>query len=64
MFRKYILYARERVKPKLNDIDEDQIIKFYTQLRKEAEVCGGIHIATRHLESIIRMSEGIYNNLN
>jgi len=26
-------------------------------LRKESEICGGINIAIRHLESIIRMAE-------
>ena len=38
-------------------IDRDKISKFYCDLRREAEICGGINIAIRHLESIIRMAE-------
>lgn len=39
-------------------MDHEKISKFYYLLRKESEVCGGINIAIRHLESIIRMAEG------
>lgn len=57
ILRKYILYARQNVNPKISNIDQDKIIKFYYMLRKESEICGGINIAIRHLESIIRMAE-------
>lgn len=55
--KKYILYAREKCSPKMTSIDKDRIIKFYSELRRESENCGGINIAIRHLESVIRMSE-------
>ena len=51
------MYARSKVITKLQNIDREKIEKFYIQLRQEAEISGGIHIAVRHLESIIRMSE-------
>ena len=38
-------------------MDQDKISKLYTQLRKESQRGGGMPIALRHLESIIRMSE-------
>lgn len=57
MLRKYIIYARNFVKPKLSDINKDKITKFYTDLRKESTTSGGINIAVRHIESIIRMAE-------
>jgi len=57
MLRKYILYARQTCKPKLHNIDDDRISKLYSELRRESMNSGGIPIATRHIESIIRMSE-------
>lgn len=38
MLRKYIVYARERVNPKLMDIDQDKIANIYAQLRQESLV--------------------------
>lgn len=57
-FKKYIMYARTFIKPKLSEINKEKITKFYTDLRKESMTSGGINIAVRHIESIIRMSEG------
>ncbi|CAD8203713.1 unnamed protein product [Paramecium octaurelia] len=57
LLKKYILYARTHIRPKLQNVDHEKISKFYYLLRKESEVCGGINIAIRHLESIIRMAE-------
>ena len=49
-------YARQNTKPTLNGIDQGKIISFYTELRKES-ASGGVAVAVRHIESIIRMSE-------
>ena len=57
MLKKYIIYAKRYVHPRLNDIDQDKITTFYAQIRKESTVAGGLSIAARHLESVIRMSE-------
>lgn len=43
--------------PKLADIKKDKIKKFYSDLRQESTISGGIAIAVRHIESIIRMAE-------
>ena len=56
LLRKYIMYARQNTKPTLNGIDQGKIISFYTELRKES-ASGGVAVAVRHIESIIRMAE-------
>lgn len=43
LLRKYILYARERVQPKLHNIDEDKIAKVYSELRRESHATGGMY---------------------
>jgi DNA replication licensing factor MCM2 len=57
MLKNYIIYAKRYVKPRLNDIDIDKITNFYAKIRQQSSVAGGIAIAARHLESVIRMSE-------
>jgi DNA replication licensing factor MCM2 len=57
MLKKYILYAKKHCHPKLHNIDDDKIAKLYSDLRRESMSSGGIPIAIRHIESIIRMSE-------
>ena len=56
MLKKYIMCSKA-CKPKLQHMDQDKISKLYTKLRKESSRGGGMPIALRHLESIIRMSE-------
>ncbi|KAI8832722.1 MCM2/3/5 family-domain-containing protein [Chytridium lagenaria] len=57
LLRKYIVYARDKVNPKLADIDKDKIIALYSELRRESLEYGGIPITVRYLESMVRMSE-------
>lgn len=57
LLKKYIIYARKYVRPKLNEIDKDKVSQFYADIRKEASVVGGIPIAVRHIESVLRMAE-------
>ena len=56
LLRKYIMYARQAVRPALAAIDEEKIKGVYAELRRES-ASGGVHIAVRHIESIIRMAE-------
>ena len=55
--KKYIIYARKYVLPKLGDVNKDKISKFYSEIRKESESVGGLSIAVRHLESLLRIAE-------
>ena len=57
LLKKYIVYAKKHVRPKISQIDNDKVTKLYAELRRESEAGGGIPIAVRHVESIIRMSE-------
>jgi DNA replication licensing factor MCM2 len=57
MLKKYMIYARRFVRPKLNDIDTEKVTNFYADIRKESLSVGGIPIAIRHIESVLRMSE-------
>ncbi|XP_042339472.1 DNA replication licensing factor mcm2-like, partial [Plectropomus leopardus] len=36
LLRKYIIYAKERVHPKLNQMDQDKVARIYSDLRKES----------------------------
>ncbi|KAI8437461.1 hypothetical protein MSG28_011784 [Choristoneura fumiferana] len=57
LLKKYIVYARENVRPKLQNMDQDKVAKMYSQLRQESLATGSLPITVRHIESVIRMSE-------
>merc|ERR1719317_1647191 len=57
LLRKYILYAKKNCKPDLSKINRDKITSFYSLLRQKSMEGGGIPIAVRHIESILRMAE-------
>jgi len=57
MLRKYILYSKRNCHPKLDNIDRDKVSKFYADLRQKSMDSGGIPIAVRHIESILRLAE-------
>ncbi len=57
VLKKYIMYAREKIKPKLYDIDQEKMSKLFSDLRRESLATGSYPITVRHLESMIRMAE-------
>ena len=57
MLKKYLIYSKRFMKPKLSEVDQNKITQFYADVRRESNSCGGIPIAVRHIESVIRMSE-------
>jgi replicative DNA helicase Mcm len=61
LFRKYVAYAKQRIKPELSDEAVEEIKRFYVELRnKPVAVEGGmrpIPISARQLQALIRMSE-------
>lgn len=57
VLRKYIMYARERVRPKLYDVDQEKLSRLFADLRRESLATGSFPITVRHLESMIRMAE-------
>lgn len=38
ILKKYIIYAKERIHPKLHQMDQDKVAKMYSDLRKESMV--------------------------
>jgi len=57
VLRKYIMYARERVRPQLYDMDQEKLSRLFVDLRRESLATGSYPITIRHLESMIRMAE-------
>lgn len=57
VLRKYIVYARERIHPRLAKMDKEKISRLYSELRRESMITGSIPITIRHIESIIRCAE-------
>merc|ERR1719187_687242 len=57
LLKKYILYAREKVKPKLHQMDQDKVAKMYSDLRRESMATGSVPVTVRHIESMIRIAE-------
>jgi DNA replication licensing factor MCM2 len=51
------MYAREKIHPKLQQVDEDKLSRLYSELRRESLASGSIPITVRHLESMIRLAE-------
>ncbi|KAF9566691.1 MCM-domain-containing protein [Agrocybe pediades] len=57
VLRKYIMYAKEKIKPKLFDLDQEKLSRLFADLRRESMATGSYPITVRHLESMIRMAE-------
>ncbi|CAD5117548.1 DgyrCDS6310 [Dimorphilus gyrociliatus] len=57
VLKKYLIYAREKIHPKLNQMDKDKVAKMYSDLRRESMATGSIPITVRHIESVIRLAE-------
>ena len=55
---RYIKYAKEKCRPELTEKNREIIKQFYVKLREESKNSGGMNVAVRHIESIIRMSVG------
>ena len=51
------MYAKEMIKPKLQQLDQEKLARLYADLRRESLATGSFPITVRHLESMIRMSE-------
>ena len=61
IFRKYVAYAKQRIKPTLTDEAVDELRKFYVELRNRPvsseSAMRPIPISARQLQALIRMSE-------
>ena len=61
LFRKYVAYAKQRIKPKLGESAINEIRNFYVELRNKPVASEAtlrpIPISARQLQALIRMSE-------
>jgi DNA replication licensing factor MCM2 len=58
VFKKYLLYAKRYVHPKITDIDMDKVSRMYSELRQASRSStGSLPITVRHVESIVRIAE-------
>jgi len=57
LLRKYIAYARDRIQPRILQIDQDKVAQFFADLRRESFMGGSMPMNVRHIESILRMAE-------
>ncbi|KAL4142954.1 hypothetical protein QTP88_005342 [Uroleucon formosanum] len=57
LLKKYIVYSKQNIHPKLHRMDQDKVAKMYSQLRQESMMTGSLPITVRHIESMIRMAE-------
>lgn len=57
LLKRYIVYARDKFKPKLSQHQQESIAKVYAEMRRESHVSNSIPITARHIECIIRCSE-------
>lgn len=51
------MYSREKIRPKLYDLDQEKLARLFSDLRRESLATGSFPITVRHLESMIRMAE-------
>ena len=48
LLRKYILYAREKCRPKLYQMDQDKVARLFADMRRESLATGAYPITVRH----------------
>lgn len=39
LLKKYIMYAKDNIHPRLHQLDQDKLAKVYSSLRRESLVC-------------------------
>ncbi|XP_059475525.1 DNA replication licensing factor Mcm2 [Neocloeon triangulifer] len=57
LLKKYVVFSKQSVRPKLMGIDQDRVAKMYSKLRQESLATGSLPITVRHVESLIRLAE-------
>mmetsp|Transcript_53495 Transcript_53495/g.124618 ORF Transcript_53495/g.124618 Transcript_53495/m.124618 type:complete len:914 (+) Transcript_53495:49-2790(+) len=57
LLKKYIVYARQKVFPKMTDVDAEKLASFYSEMRAEAFRTGGAPMTARHMDSLVRLAE-------
>ncbi len=53
LLRKYILYARERCRPKLYQMDQDKVARLFADMRRESLATGAYPITVSFLSPLL-----------
>ena len=56
LLRKYILYAREKCRPKLYQIDQDKVARLFADMRRESLATGAYPITVSYFPSLFVLS--------
>jgi len=48
LLKKYIMYAREKIHPKLHQMDQEKVARLYSELRRESMATGSVPITVRY----------------
>ncbi|CAF2527779.1 unnamed protein product [Rotaria sp. Silwood2] len=57
VFKKYIIYAKRRIHPRMTSVDQEKVAQLYAKLRRESLVTGSVPVTVRQIESIVRIAE-------
>uniref|UniRef100_A0A0K0DLX4 DNA replication licensing factor MCM2 n=1 Tax=Angiostrongylus cantonensis TaxID=6313 RepID=A0A0K0DLX4_ANGCA len=57
LLRKYILFARDKCHPTLDQKYSEKLASVFAQMRKQSMATGSVAITVRHVESMIRLAE-------
>ena len=55
LLKKYLIYAREKINPKLHQMDQEKVAKMYSDLRRESMQTGSIPITVRSVTSLSKL---------
>lgn len=56
-FKKYLIYAKKRIHPRMTSVDQEKIAQLYAKLRRESLVTGSVPVTVRQIESMVRIAE-------
>ena len=62
MLKKYLIYAKDKVHPKLNNMDQDKIARMFADLRRESMV--SVYLTEGNKEGMLICKELFQNNQN
>ncbi|CAF1593800.1 unnamed protein product [Adineta ricciae] len=57
IFKKYLIYAKRRIHPRMTSVDQEKIAQLYAKLRRESLVTGSVPVTVRQIESMVRIAE-------
>ncbi|CAF0794975.1 unnamed protein product [Didymodactylos carnosus] len=57
MLKKYLIYAKRRIHPRMTSVDQEKVSQLYAKLRRESLVTGSVPVTVRQIESMVRIAE-------